>query len=104
MKRFALKFFIFAASTVVALMFVHWRYTRHYPVAENYFAAADDKERILATNPSPRLIIIGGSSAAFGVDSELVGRRCGRMGVNMGVQVAFGLSFMLSQIESHVQS
>ena len=103
MKRFVIKFFAFAASTAVALMLVHSRYARHYPVAENYFAAADDKGRILATNPAPRLIIIGGSSAAFGLDSELVGRRCGRTGVNMGVQVAFGLSFMLSQIEPHLR-
>lgn len=104
MKRFLAKIAAFALCIGGALAFVHVRYARHYPVEENYFAAADDKERMLATNPAPRLIVIGGSSAAFGVDSELVGRRCGRTGVNMGVQVAFGLSFMLSQVQPHIRS
>jgi hypothetical protein len=102
MRRFVFKFTLYVAIVAGAILVAYMRYRDHFPVQENYFAAADDKEQILATNPPPRLIVTGGSSVAFGIDAELIGRRCGLTPVNMGLQLGLGLSFMLSQIEGRV--
>jgi hypothetical protein len=102
MRRFIVRLVLYVTIVLGAILVAHIRYRHRFPVQENYFAAADDKERILATNRPPRLIVTGGSSVAFGIDAELIGTRCGLTPVNMGLQLGLGLSFMLSQIEGRV--
>jgi hypothetical protein len=67
--------------------------------ANSYLAAAIDKEALLARTPSPRLIFVGGSNLAMGLDSERVARETGMNVVNMGVNAGFGLRFMLSEVK-----
>src|SRR5204862_8067163 len=78
-------------------------YWRQYPPGQNFLAASIDKQSLIRTQTPPRLIFIGGSSMAFGVNSATIAEACGRRPVNMGLHAALGLKFMLREVESHVQ-
>ncbi len=82
---------------------VFWSYQRQYPVRQNFLAASLDKQALIRTQAPPRLIFIGGSSMAFGVNSEQIAKACGRRPVNMGLHAALGLKFMLREAKPHIQ-
>lgn len=67
-------------------------------VSNNYNAAQLDKLRLLENVPSPRLILVGGSNLAFGVDSERLERDLGVAVVNMGHQASLGLHYMMDTV------
>src|SRR5688572_22268053 len=104
MRVFLNKFGLFMAIQIVIAMAVLWSYRRQYPPQQNFLAASIDKQALLRTQTPPRLIFIGGSSMAFGVDSARIAEACGRHPVNMGLHAALGLKFMLSEVKPHIQS
>lgn len=65
--------------------------------SQSYLASTVDKQRRLAAAPAPRIVFVGGSSLAFGLDSALVETRLGRQPVNMGLFAPLGGRFMLRQ-------
>ena len=71
----------------------------------SYMAAFIDKERLLKTTPGPRLIFAGGSSAAFGVDSERVQAALGEKYnvVNTGLHGGLGLHMILALVKPYVR-
>ena len=93
----------FLAVQLAITALVAWSYARQYPGAQNFLAASIDKKSLLHTQATPRLILIGGSSMAFGVDSARVAAACGRRPVNMGLHGALGLKFMLHEAAPGVQ-
>ncbi len=101
MKRFLVEVALFAAlQGVVGIGWLaYWR--RH---DNSYLGASADKERLLATAPGARIVFVGGSNLAFGLDSEMVERRLGRHPVNMGVHGYFGLPFMLREAKVALRS
>ena len=62
---------------------------------ETYYAELPRKVERLAETPGRRLVVIGGSSAAFGLDSALAEEELGMPCVNFGLYAAFGLKPML---------
>jgi hypothetical protein len=58
-----------------------------------------DKQHRLATIPAPRLIFVGGSGIALGLDSELIEERIKLPVLNMGVNAGFGLRYMLQEVK-----
>jgi hypothetical protein len=68
---------------------------------EQYLAAFRDKDRNLRALPAPRVLLVGGSSFAFGVNSRLLERGLERPTLNLGLNAGLGLNFMLTQAESH---
>ena len=58
-----------------------------------YQSVINNKYQHLITTPSPKIIIIGGSNAAFGIDSDLMQNRLGIPCVNMALHAAFGIKF-----------
>lgn len=104
MHRFALqfaKFFVLQAVVAGGLFLVCW--TVH-PPSESYLAAARDKRRLLLTQPNPRLVIVGDSSAAFGLDSGLMARHVARQPVNLGLMAGLELSWNLRSAEVGLRS
>lgn len=63
-----------------------------------YGAASIAKLTRLQDAPSPRLIIVGGSGSAFGIDSELIRKETAFEPVNMGLYAGFGIDYLLNQV------
>ena len=103
MKSFLLKLTVYLGVLAAFLAFVFAAYTKKFPPEKSFYMASRDKHLRLETLPSPRLIFIGGSSMAFGMDSGLVGQRLGFHPVNMGLNAGVGLEFMLQEEEPFVR-
>lgn len=79
------------------LTIIHLRYQ------DSYAAAQVDKIALLENTASPRIIFVGGSNVAFGVDSAMVQATTGYHVVNMGLNGNLGLRYMLSVVQAYVQ-
>lgn len=66
-----------------------------------YFQASVFKLEILERTPSPRLIVIGGSNVAFGIDSELLESGLGIPVVNMGLHAGLG-KYSYKELSRHI--
>lgn len=62
---------------------------------ETYYAALPLKTERLRETDGRRVVVIGGSSVAFGIDSKLIEEELGIPCVNFGLYAAFGLKPML---------
>ncbi len=99
MARFALKlglFMLLVGITCLGVMVIAmWE-------KDDYTAALIDKHRLLESTTSPKIIVVGGSNAAFGLDSSLITRRMDLPVVNMGLHAATGLKYMLDEVKTHI--
>lgn len=69
----------------------------------NYLASIIDKNRLLETTNSPRIIFVGASNIAFGIDSKKIEEALKMPVINMGVHGNLGLSFILNDVKKHVK-
>ena len=69
---------------------------------ESFTSALCDKVDRLAEIDEPKIVIVGGSSVAFGLDSELIERYTGMPVVNFGVYAALGTKLMLDLSEDFI--
>ncbi|MBV6396598.1 MAG: hypothetical protein HFACDABA_02198 [Anaerolineales bacterium] len=60
------------------------------PDPTNYFQASLLKTQLLKDTPSPRLIVVGGSNVAFGIDSELLEAALDMPVINAGLHGGMG--------------
>lgn len=67
-----------------------------------YFAALGDKHHLLEVARSPKIIFVGGSNLAFGLDSNLIESKFHRPVVNMGLCAPFGLRYLLEEVKDNV--
>jgi hypothetical protein len=85
--------------TGVVAFYIRSEMTKGDGFAKGYLGAAIDKHNRLAQQPSPRIVFVGGSNLAFGLDSAKIERSLGYNVVNMGLDLSLGLDFMLREIE-----
>lgn len=85
---------IVSAISFAALLFATFKMEQ-----DSYLAAVFDKVKILESMPSPKIIFVGGSGLAFGLDSAKIEQACHRPVINMGVQAGFGLKNLLEQVK-----
>ena len=64
----------------------------------DYMAALRTKHERLSTTTSPRLVIIGGSNAAFGINSTELEQAIGMPVVNMALHASLGYRFMVNEV------
>jgi hypothetical protein len=69
----------------------------------SYVAAVLEKDRLIRTTPSPKIIMVGGSNLAFGTDSKLIQDSLGLNVINMGLYAKIGLRYMLAQVTPYIQ-
>ncbi|MBW8049759.1 MAG: hypothetical protein FVQ77_05360 [Cytophagales bacterium] len=74
------------------------------PDKEIYTASLIDKHNYIKTLKSPKIIIIGGSNIAFGIDSRTIEKKFDMPVVNMGVQGSLGYDYMLNEIKEYIHS
>lgn len=72
------------------------------PDPEGYFQVGLVKSDLLRNTSSPRIIVVGGSNVAFGIDSELMESRLGMPVVNMGMHGGIGRS-TYNELREYIQ-
>ncbi len=70
---------------------------------DNYLAAVLEKDRLIRNAPSPKIILVGGSNLAFGIDSKMMQDSLGLAVVNMGLYAKLGLKYMLAQVRPYIR-
>ena len=84
------------ATLMVGAIFVATR-----PDEKHLYQASMLKSALLKDIPSPRIILVGGSNIAFGVDSELMEQELGMPVINDGLHVALGIA-PLNEVKKHL--
>src|SRR6266540_537686 len=69
----------------------------------HYLAALNDKVSLLKKAPSPKIIFIGGSNLAFGVDSRLIAQALDMSVVNMGLHTGLGLNLLFNIVSKNAK-
>lgn len=69
----------------------------------SYVAAVMEKDRLIRTTASPKIILVGGSNLAFGTDSKLIQDSLGLNVINMGLYAKIGLRYMLAQVKPYIK-
>lgn len=64
----------------------------------DFAAAIIDKQEILRSTKSPKVVVIGGSSVAYGIDTELMSDSLGIPVINMSFQYFLGSDFLFKQL------
>jgi hypothetical protein len=79
------------AALMAAILFV-------VPDGNDYAEVTLDKHARLATAKGPKIVFVGGSNLAYGLDSPSVERALGREVANMGMNAYLGLNFVLEEV------
>lgn len=95
MKRFVSKTILFAllltvSMTVVAVI------NKRYFFADNYLNEFPVKQKLISSTPSPKMVVIGGSNVAFGIDSKTLSDSLGIPVVNAGLHAGLGLRYIMN--------
>jgi hypothetical protein len=110
MKKFAIKFITVALAVSIPFITVIMIAFHSGQQFSNTFlgALADKYERLTALSntdePNPKIIIIGGSSTAFGLRSDLLEQELGMAVVNLGLYAELGTKFMLDISRAGIKS
>ncbi len=74
------------------------------PRPDLVYSSLLDKHARLAESSSPRLIFVGGSGLALGLDSALIEAQVQRPVINMGINAGFGLRYMLAEVKPYIHA
>ncbi|MGE5340930.1 MAG: hypothetical protein ACM3SY_05545 [Candidatus Omnitrophota bacterium] len=69
----------------------------------NYFGVIHYKHQLLERTPSPRIIFIGDSNLAFGIDGRIIHETLNRNVVNMGLHAGLGLRYVMNEIKDNIK-
>lgn len=86
---------------VVELFYWFNPYKKH-EIEYNYNASIIEKHTRLKSLPSPKIVLVAGSSFAYGLNSAEIEKALKKPVVNMAVHFAFGTDFMLKQVENEL--
>ncbi len=91
-----------AVLTYVGLLYAVF-FWLPYKDSTDYLSAVLDKSQLLRSTTSPKILFIGGSSLAFGLDSLRVQSASCLPVVNLGLHGGIGLRFMLDSARPYIQ-
>jgi hypothetical protein len=95
MKRFLIHVSWFVAcQVVIAAALLHF----YHPSSQHILASTIDKHRMLDQVPSPRVVLIGGSSVLFGTQSDTLAAHLPYHPINMSIAAGLGAGFMLNEV------
>ncbi|MBK0381864.1 hypothetical protein I5M32_02735 [Pedobacter sp. SD-b] len=103
MKKFIIKSTVFLAILSVVFFSLSLTFKRKYNPKTDYLGAIIDKHQRLEQIDSNRLILIGGSNLAFGINSPLIEDNLKVNVINMGLHAGLGLAFMLNEVKPSVK-
>ncbi len=95
---------LLCAVAIIAPFAITFAITVNEPsqYSQSFFAGLKLKQDRLRTVEGKRLVLIGGSNLAFGVDSELLEEYTELPVVNFGLYAALGTKAMLDMAEQHI--
>lgn len=100
MKKFVIK------TSLLTIVLIGWIVfevctTSIHP--SNYLQGYNLKCELLEKTKSPRIIFVGGSNLAFGLDSQRIRDSLHMNVINCGLHAGVGLKFMIDDISTYVQ-
>ena len=101
-KKLLLKLFALAIAIVLSGLLIGQYHTNVRD--DSYLAAVLEKDRLIRNTPSPKIILVGGSNLAFGIDSKALQDSLGLNVVNMGLYAKLGLKYMLAQVRPYIKT
>jgi hypothetical protein len=101
MKRLILRILLLAFAVVLTGAAIGNYDTRADD--DNYLASVLEKDRLVRNTPSPKMMLVGGSNLAFGIDSKEIQDSLGIRVVNMGLYAKLGLRYMLAQVKPYIK-
>lgn len=102
MKGFYLKILVLFILIGLTVMFFYRRHVTEYS-KDNYLASLIDKNNLLKNTKPPRIIFVGASNLAFGIDSKKIEKETGMPVINMGIHGNLGLAFILNNVKANLQ-
>ncbi len=102
MLKVFFKIIILSFLVIGTIALIVSRQTTKYD-PNNYFAALIDKNNLLEKTNPPRIIFVGASNLAFGLDSKMIEKEFNMPVVNMGLHGDFGLGFILNNVKQNIQ-
>lgn len=99
MKKFLIQIICF--SILVFAIFLLLAFI--FPPYPSYLTEHRTKRILLEKTDSPRIIFIGGSNLAFGLNSKVIKDSLGMNVVNTGLQASLGLKNMLDDAEPYLR-
>src|SRR6266436_7071833 len=100
--RYLSCFLIIQACVCGGVLVLYKRYAAFTLNKTGYLAASIDKHHLLVQQPSPRIVFVGGSNLAFGLDSSEIERSLSYHPINMGLHIGLGLAFMLAEVKPFI--
>lgn len=103
MKRFLLKYLLVSTLSIVVIGAILW-VSMLIVMDNNYLLADIDKQELLENVPGHRIVIVGGSHAAYGLNSHMIHDSLPEYNlVNTSLHAGLGLKYMLEEIEDKVK-
>ena len=102
--RFIIGFFaaLFLVSSIWVLL-IFMQLNRPVLSSQWVYDAYKKKEELLANAKSPRLVIVAGSNALFGIDSSVLEKKYNMDVVNMGVNAGLLLPYILYRAQKELK-
>jgi len=69
-----------------------------------YFTANRQKHSLLENTPSPKIVFVGGSNLAFGLDSGALEQKLRLPVINMGLCDMFGMRYVLDEVVDSIKA
>lgn len=100
MKKLIAKFIVFIVlilSTIYGIIYLQ------QIDKDKYLMTLLDKHRLLQATPQPRVILVGDSSLAFGMDSAMIKKATGYNVINMGLHGGLGLIYIMDELKPYLK-
>src|SRR5687768_13390615 len=97
MKTFLIKTGAFGILVMATILICGTLIKSYEP---DYFQSIIDKHKRLEQIPAPRIILAGGSSLTFGVDSKRIESEFGKPVVNLSLIASLGMEFIINELSS----
>lgn len=106
MKILVIKSLIFSLLIIVTYITLIWFCVEKVDVIDknSYMYAINDKYNALSSLKSPKIVLVGGSNLAFGIDSERIANSIGLPVINTSLHANIGLKLMEDSVYQFIHS
>lgn len=88
-------------TIILAAFVVGWVFYNFQPDEKHFYQGSLLKRNLLRSIEGPRIILVGGSNLAFGIDSEMIEKSVGMPVINDGMHVGLGVA-PLEELKAYI--